>query len=48
MKDNSDCYVKIVERGNYSEKDASNIVRQILEAVAYLHSEGVVHRDLKA
>jgi serine/threonine protein kinase len=31
---------KIVERGNYSEKDASNIVRQILEAVAYLHSEG--------
>jgi len=38
---------KIVERGNYSEKDASTIVRQILEAVAYLHSEGVVHRDLK-
>jgi len=38
---------KIVERGNYSEKDASNIVRQILSAVQYLHSEGVVHRDLK-
>jgi len=38
---------KIVERGNYSEKDASNIVRQILGAVSYLHTQGVVHRDLK-
>jgi len=38
---------RIVENGNYTEKDASNIVRQILSAVLYLHNEGVVHRDLK-
>jgi len=38
---------KIVEKGNYSEKDASNIVSQILRAVQYLHGMGVVHRDLK-
>jgi len=38
---------KIVERGNYNEKDASGIVAQILGAVSYLHTQGVVHRDLK-
>jgi len=38
---------KIVERGNYNENDARKIVSQILDAVQYLHSEGVVHRDLK-
>lgn len=38
---------RIVEKGSYTEKDASALIRQILEAVDYMHSQGVVHRDLK-
>ncbi|KAK4807972.1 hypothetical protein QYF61_016203 [Mycteria americana] len=38
---------RIVERGFYSERDAAHVVKQILEAVLYLHENGVVHRDLK-
>jgi serine/threonine protein kinase len=37
----------IVNRGSYSEADAANIVKQILEAVAYMHANGIAHRDLK-
>lgn len=36
-----------MEKGSYTERDASNLIRQILEAVDYMHSQGVVHRDLK-
>ena len=31
----------------YTEKDAAKIMKQILEAVNYLHYHGVCHRDLK-
>ncbi|XP_055385458.1 calcium/calmodulin-dependent protein kinase type 1 isoform X2 [Condylostylus longicornis] len=38
---------RIVEKGSYTEKDASDLIRQVLEAVDYMHDQGVVHRDLK-
>ncbi|XP_060521515.1 calcium/calmodulin-dependent protein kinase type 1-like [Cylas formicarius] len=38
---------RIVEKGSYTEKDAAHLIRQVLEAVDYMHQQGVVHRDLK-
>ncbi|XP_050529304.1 calcium/calmodulin-dependent protein kinase type 1 isoform X4 [Daktulosphaira vitifoliae] len=38
---------RIVQKGSYTEKDAAHLIRQVLEAVDYMHEQGVVHRDLK-
>eukprot|EP00569_Conticribra_weissflogii_P014354 CAMPEP_0171416608 /NCGR_PEP_ID=MMETSP0880-20121228/40180_1 /TAXON_ID=67004 /ORGANISM="Thalassiosira weissflogii, Strain CCMP1336" /LENGTH=235 /DNA_ID=CAMNT_0011934857 /DNA_START=538 /DNA_END=1246 /DNA_ORIENTATION=- len=33
--------------GCFSEKAAAKIIKSLLEAVAYLHGEGIAHRDIK-
>lgn len=37
----------IVGRGKYTEADCAKIVHKVLLALDYLHSLGIVHRDLK-
>eukprot|EP00850_Spirogloea_muscicola_P019903 SM000202S05874 [mRNA] locus=s202:47219:50856:- [translate_table: standard] len=40
-------YDSITAKGHYSEKQAANILRQIVSIIDYLHGVGVMHRDLK-
>lgn len=37
----------IVKKGKFEETVASNVIRQLLSAVFYLHANGVCHRDIK-
>jgi serine/threonine protein kinase len=42
-----DVFEKIVEKTQYTEKDARDLVKDLLHAVEYIHGRGVAHRDLK-
>lgn len=37
----------IVAREFYTEKDASQAIKQILESVCFCHEHGIIHRDIK-
>ena len=38
---------RICDKGKFTEKDASQTIRQVLEAVDYLHGKNIVHRGKK-
>jgi serine/threonine protein kinase len=38
---------RIVAKTQYTEKEARDLVRTLLETMAYMHDVGIVHRDLK-
>jgi serine/threonine protein kinase len=38
---------RIVEKEHYSEKEAADTIRPIVDGIKYCHALGIVHRDLK-
>lgn len=40
-------FYRIINKKRYTEKDASKLVREMLEVVGACHMKGVIHRDLK-
>jgi len=40
-------YLKAQQGGRLPEAQAAFYVRQLLEALHYLHGQGIMHRDLK-
>ncbi|CAK4076689.1 unnamed protein product [Aphanomyces euteiches] len=47
LLDGGELFDRIVEKTFYSEKEARDVVRVVLDAIKYCHGRGVVHRDLK-
>jgi calcium/calmodulin-dependent protein kinase I len=38
---------RIVEKESYSEKEASDTIKPVVDAIRYCHGLGIIHRDLK-
>jgi serine/threonine protein kinase len=38
---------RIVEREQFNEREAKEVMKQLFSAISYLHQIGIVHRDLK-
>lgn len=47
MLTGGELFDRIVERGFFSEKYASSLIKKVVHAIQYLHTLGICHRDLK-
>lgn len=46
MATGGELFDRICEKGKFTEKDAAETIRQVLDAVNYLHENNVVHRGM--
>jgi len=45
--DGGELFDRVIEKKRFSEAEASDALRQMLLALNYIHSHGIVHRDVK-
>jgi len=47
LVEGGDLFDRVVKRGHYPESDARDTMLHLLSALAYLHTRGIAHRDVK-
>jgi calcium/calmodulin-dependent protein kinase I len=47
LVEGGELFDRIVSKTNYTEKEARDLIRVLLQTLAYLNEKGVVHRDMK-
>lgn len=47
LVEGGEMFDRIVSKSTYTEKEARDVVKVILETIAFLHLSDIVHRDLK-
>ena len=47
LVEGGELFDRIVAKTNYTEKEARDLTKILLETMAYMHERGIVHRDLK-
>lgn len=47
LMEGGELFERIVKKTFYNEKEARDLIRILLDALAYLHQRNIVHRDLK-
>ena len=47
LMEGGELFDRIVEKANYTEKEAAETIRPIVDAIRYCHELDIIHRDLK-